>query len=228
MELDKFKLESLDTAIVAILLLVPGFVMRAVTGQALDRKRAEAELQLVELVVRSLLCDAVLLAGLMLLGVIRSNKDIEDLSAATLGHLGVLLLGVFVVPILLGCVEAVLIARWRPGEYLLNRLGLPLRMEERSAWDKLFMGLFNSGDGYRLVEITTDDHAKVFGALDAGSYASGVLGERDIYIARVYDQLPDGTFELRKGSDGILIKAHDIRRIELLYPDAVDPLDDVN
>src|SRR5581483_10813385 len=82
MELDKFKLESLDTAIVAILLLVPGFVMRAVTGQALDRKRAEAELQLVELVVRSLLCDAVLLAGLMLLGVIRSNKDIEDLSAA--------------------------------------------------------------------------------------------------------------------------------------------------
>lgn len=218
MEFEKLKLESLDTAIIAILLLVPGFVMRAVTTQALRRKQAEENLQIVELVVRSLMCNAVLLAGGMLLGLIKSNDDLVALSAATLGHLGVLVVGVFVLPIVMGVLEALLIVRFRPAELLLSRMGLPLRMEEMAAWDKLFIGLFNSNDGYRYVEVTTENHEKIWGALDRGSYASGVTGERDVYVAKVYDRRSDGAFELRTATDGILIRSQDIRRIELWYP----------
>lgn len=211
------KLEDLKTALVVLFFVVPGFVFFQVYSWFGWRPRNdEKNIQLLLLQYFSVSCLFLLGFFLFQFDAISIAKDKQlVMEVSNLAFLYPALAAV-----LLGLLvrfggwlsEKASWLSWVPA--VLNRLGW-FRIEPiPTGWDWKFYQL---EDGVYLI-VTLNDGSQVAGYFGAQSLASDDSKERDIYIEKVYEIGRNGRWRLRERTDGILLKASEIRFIEFFKP----------
>lgn len=213
------KFEDGTIALITILLLLPGYLMRVVTAQALGKEANEGEMRIVELVVRSSLVASAVLLILLIAKSLGAEIEFDKLLDPTPRHLWIMLLAAFIGPIAMGGLEVLLIKK-RPFEKLLDRSKIKLKPSPNTAWDDKFMTLYRDRDteSPRLVKVQLKGAtAPIVGLLYQGSYASGIVGERDLYISRLFELDANGHAVEAQKTDGIWLSADVIESVQFWY-----------
>lgn len=95
---------------------------------------------------------------------------------------------------------------------LFSKLNINIIHSVPTAWDYKF----NETQTEKWVIITLDNDKHVYGKFGCSSLASSEKDERDIYLEEIYTMDEDGKWVKRERTDGIWIKASNIKVIEFI------------
>ena len=207
--------ETIIGLVVAITILVPGFVIRRFQAIFLtlpDPKHEKEALLLIALYGLANLAftwPLLLLIGVDPLTPLLTSASVPDLVASLKGTHTLVWLGqLFLAPVCLAIMRSYL-ERVGIINRFLSKLGLPPVRATTYAWDKAF-AMYREFDV--LVSVTLKgDGTVLYGRYGADGLA-GVKGtDADLFLDQVYIPTEDGSLVLDETSQGILIPASEIR-----------------
>jgi hypothetical protein len=208
------KLQSLQTVLLVLTCLVPGYILHSTYSLFSLRRSETKEL----LFLRFLAFSALNLFACFPLIKVLAAKDFVHHHPWWAALLGLTIN--FASPLALGLLIAAL-DQYRVLKRCAGRLGLAAMHSIPTAWDYKFSQL--SRLGRRWVLVTLKDAKQVGGVFSSSSLASSENAERDLYLEEAYAVETDGsgkvTWQKRPGTDGILIKGEEIRYVEFIHPE---------
>jgi len=200
--------ENKEVLFLALIFLVPGFIIRSVICEFTTRKSFDVSQNWMSFLILSLVNDAVWYPIIHALQTWDYLKNSPILSAFLCFY--VLVIG----PLLIGLIIAFNHNKdWSHKLFL--KFGFnPIHIIP-SAWDWRFS---KSRNVAQWIIVTLKDDSTVAGYFSDKSFASSDREERDIYIEQVYIINSNGVWE-KENDKGILILGNDIKYIEF-QPDA--------
>lgn len=196
--------DTSDAAVLAIVFLVPGFILSTVLATTFRRRASSTgELWLQHL---TLSCVNMGIWSWLIVLIIERDWFSKSPKLAALAMFAI----VFLSPLLLGA-AALWFAKCRPLAHVLSAVGFKIHRLIPTAWDFKFQ---QEQPCWAIVRLK--DGSSVFGLFGTDSFAGDEPGERDLYLQAAYRPAADGPWRLSPGTRGILISASEIATIEFL------------
>lgn len=207
------KLDSLQTVIIVLTCLVPGFILYSTCSLFTMRRTEIKELLFLRFVAFTALNFIVCLAWVRL---VLAPHFIQNHPWKTVHYLIWIIFGC---PILLGLIVA-FIDHWQLPRLVTRLFGLQPMHSIPTAWDFCFNQLARRGP--RCVIVTFKDGKQVGGVFAFPAVASSDASERDIYLIDTHSLTKDAEGNInwisQLGNDGILIRGDEVRSFEFLHP----------
>ncbi len=187
----------------AIAFIIPGFIIIGVTERSIPKGKKEYNLKLLDFFIYSFI-NAILWA--IPIYSIYLNIDWWKVHYIRL-WLSIILITIvspFIISLIIICINKYDLIR-----KICNYFGVNLIEPEPSAWDYKFSKM-----EAEWVIVTLTDNTVIAGFMGGLSCASSNESERDIYINEVYKIDDDNNWKIQTDTDGILIKAENIKYIE--------------
>lgn len=210
------KLDSLQTIIIILTCLVPGFIIHSTYSLFTVRRKEAKELLFLRFVTFTALNFIVCLLWVRF---ILAPNFIRDHPWRTIHYLVTIIFGS---PIVLGLTIA-FIDHWQVPRRFTRLFGLHSMHSTPTAWDYCFNQIVNRGP--RFVIVTFKDGKQIGGMFSHPAVASSDASERDIYLIGVHNLIKDENGDIRgvyrPQNDGILIVGGEVRSFEFFLPSAL-------
>ena len=187
----------------AIAFIIPGFIIIGVTERNIPKRKKDYNLKLLDFFIYSFI-NAILWA--IPIYSIYLNFDWWKIHYIRL-WLSIILITIvspFTISLIIICLN-----KYDCIRKICNYFDINLIELEPSAWDYKFSKI-----EAEWVIVTLTDDSVIAGFMGGLSFASSNEGERDIYINEVYKIDDDNNWKIQTDTNGILIKAENIKYIE--------------
>jgi len=195
--------EILYTLILGIAFIIPGFIITSIKNKIIPTQNKEYKVKIVEFFVYSFV--NLFLWGMPLCKMYKNINWYREHYCITWG---ILLLIIFVTPIVISGI-VVFINKKDVIRKFLSKISINVIEAEPTAWDFKFANM-----EVEWVIVTLNNNKTVAGYMDDNSCASSNENDRDLYIKEVYKIDDNGKWKRVENTDGILIKAEQVKYIE--------------
>ena len=207
------KLDSLQTVIIVLTCLVPGFILYSTSSLFTVRRSETKELLFLRFVTFTALN---FIACLIWVRLILASNFIQEHPWRTIQYLIWINFGC---PVVLGLLVA-WIDHWQLPRKLAKLIGLQPMHSSPTAWDYCFSHLAHRGP--RFVIVTLKDGKQIGGLFAYPAVASSDSSDRDIYLVDTHyldtDEVGNKKWVSQLQNDGILIVGGEVRSFEFLSP----------
>lgn len=194
--------------------LLAGFVIYSVRGYYIVGERPKQTEILFEVLVLSLINQALLLVTGPVFGWIATQIHIPaNGMAARIGFFTEILIQ----PALLGLLLGLNLSRgWN--EAILRRLSMPVVQPTRRAYDHLF----GEQMGEAFLVVTFDDGEVVYGYFGERSFAGSDRESGDLLLENIYSLSENGDWVLANPPRAALVRLDNVRSIEVISPESLN------
>lgn len=198
-------IEILYTVILGIAFIIPGFIIVSIKNKAVPNQNKEYKVKVIDFFTYSFI-------NLFIWGIplYKMYQNISFFSEHYFQCWITLLVILFVSPVAIGFL-IIFINKKEVVRNIFSSFGFNAIEAEPSAWDFKFSNMDS-----QWVIVTLKDDKMVAGYMGSDSCASTNENDRDLYINEVY-VIENNKWEKVKKTNGILIKADEIKYIEFLH-----------
>lgn len=193
---------SYTALIIVLLFVVPGFIIDSVLRRFIPLKNNNSESTYLRLLIFS--CYHYGLYAIPIYYVFVSKLYNSSPTIIISSFLFI----IFGSPLIIGFL-IVIIRSKNYHEWFVKKFNVKPIKSISVAWDYFF-----SKTETIFATVYFKDATVVNGKFGASSYASSISSERDLYLECIYEVDENGNWEVKQGSQGMLIKAEEIKAVE--------------